>query len=384
MSLQEKTLASGGDLDKRQEMNEQQHFLKPTSIYIDDDEVLMLPMESSNVSINGHLSSSPHFIRKASRLLRSSQTAETLHRDTFGTDAPVIYIHQGEIGHVSNFQYGKRGAVLASDAATTCHVLAFRSFRNDKNEEKILGSLCHLDAPQYESCIRGTVQAHLEYHEIRKTVGATSPVCMEVHVVGGYNDADGTSSEITDALFTLLVEIASELKSLVFFVIKTCVVCGLNDRISYGIDSEDASVPSPIARGLAMDVNSGRIIMIKDVDSTLLGPEPMLRRARLWCNDSNEACLNTVHRCGYDLISIEPFQVKAFPNIEIILGLPDPILLMQISTSPECEVEGYCDQFRETAEFLMSTNTEDVFGAKNQRTHLFYEYRYSYRDWKEV
>lgn len=379
-----KTLAHGKSLDERQETNEQHKWLKPTCLYFDDNKILMLPVDSSKVSIDGHLSSMPRFIRNASRLLQS-QTTETFHHETFDTIAPVVYMHQGEIGHASNSQYDKRGAILASDSATTCHVLAFRSYRDDENEEKILGSLCHLDAPQYESCIRGTVQEHLEYHDIRNAIGGTSPLCMEVHVVGGYNDVDGTSSEITNALFTLLEKISFELISRVVFVIKTCVVCGLNDCISYGIDcSKDASVPSPIMRGLAMDVNSGRTVMIQQVDKILLGPEPILRRARLWCNDSDEACLNIVHRHGHDLISIEPFEVKAFPNIEVLLDLPDKVLLMQISTSPECEAEEYCSQFRNTAKFLMSTTTEDIFGPHNQRKYLSYEYWSGSRDWKEA
>ena len=413
----QKTLGAGihklnnGKHEEEEENQQQQHqnnkYLKPTRIYFEDD-FLMLPSDSSPLVIHEHLSSHPLLRRNAITALKS-QSVETFHRETFHTDAPVIYMHQGEIGHATSYQYNKRGAVLVSDAATTCHVLAFRSFRSNvnthtrnehnadgKNEYRIFGSLCHLDSPEYESCLRNTVQDHMNYHQEdgrntldNSTSTATSPICIEVHLVGGYNDAKGASSEITNAFFTLLKNLASEVTPHVVFHLKTCVVCGLNDSINYRIDTSNsnsnsncASLSSPIMRGLAMDVNSGRIVLIKNVDGALLGPKPTLRRARLWCKDSREVCLNIVHHREQDFISIEPFVLKTFPDFHYFLKMPDDLLLEYTSTSPECEAENYCDEFRETARFLMSTNTEDVFGPKNQR--LVFGYELDSREWSGV
>jgi len=437
--------------EEEEEGQQQQHqnnrYLKPTRIYFEHD-VLMLPSSDdsdsspSPVAIHEHLASHPLFRRNAIAALKS-QSVETFHRETFHTDAcppvPVIYMHQGEIGHATSHQYNQQGAVLVSDAATTCHVLAFRSFRStrnnehehehehehghididididtsikndgkNKNEYSIFGSLCHLDSPKYESCIRNTVQDHVDFHQeegretsdhLTSTSTATSPICIEVHLVGGYNDAKGASSEITNAIFALLKKLASELTPHVVFHVKTCVVCGLNDSINYRIDTSNSNsnsncasptlFSSPIMRGLAMDVNSGRIVLIKNVDSTLLGPKPTLRRARLWCNGydscSREVYMSTVHHRGQDLISIEPFPLKTFPDIHFYLKVPDDTLLKYTSTSPECEAENYCDEFRETARFLMSTNTEDIFGPGPMYQRLVFGYKLDSRDWYGV
>ena len=434
----QKTLNNGKHEDEEEE-NQQQHqqhqqqqnnkYLKPACIYFEDD-FLMLPSNASSSAIHEHLSFHPLLRRNAIAALKS-QSVETFHREMFhNTDAPVpvIYVHQGEIGHATSYQYNQRGAVLVSDAATTCHVLAFRSFRSiihtvhartrnehnaadgkNKNEYRIYGSLCHLDSPEYESCIRNTVQDHMNYHQEDKienldnstststsTAMPTSPICIEVHLVGGYNDAKGASSEITNAFFTLLKKLASELTPHVVFHLKTCVVCGLNDSINYRIDTSNSksnsnsnsnsncasSLSSPIMRGFAMDVNSGRIVLIKNVDGTLLGPKPTLRRARLWCNDSREKCLNIVHHSDQDFISIEPFVLKTFLDFHYFLKMPNDLLLEYTSTSPECEAENYCDEFRDTARFLMSTNTEDVFGPKNLR--LVFGYELDSREWSGV
>merc|ERR1712008_337122 len=99
--------------------------------------------------------------------------------------------HQREVGYVSSNQYGGNGAILVSDAATTCHIMALRStsspvsstdttdcgsggirthqrnggvITNSSSDTRILGSLCHLDSTKNESCIRAMVSQHYAFH----------------------------------------------------------------------------------------------------------------------------------------------------------------------------------------------------------------------------
>jgi hypothetical protein len=336
---------------------------------------LSLPSSSSTMSMNECLSCNPILTTRATEALshriHTYKPNPTQTLTLTQTHTPVIYVHQREVAHVSNEQYDKRGAVLASDAATTCHILALRSIHN----QKILGSLCHLDSTKNEACIRKMVQEHIDYHD---NISNDARVIMEVHIVGGYNDTKGNSSEITESVFCLLRDLASELKSTMEVQIKTCIVSGLNDSMTY---SKSLLQPSPMVRGMAMDVASGHITLLQYVHSTLLGPEPTLRRVRLWSTSPNAGDLLTVHSPRGEQISIAEFTFHAFEDIDVFLSLPDDVLLEYSSTSPECEGENFCDELRAACRFVRDVKAEDCFFG---RKSVVYDYVGKGCDWEKL
>mmetsp|Transcript_8603 Transcript_8603/g.10864 ORF Transcript_8603/g.10864 Transcript_8603/m.10864 type:complete len:702 (+) Transcript_8603:142-2247(+) len=403
---------------------------------------------------------------------------------------PVIYAHQREVVYASNQQYHQQGAILTTDAATTCHVLALRSTStNGKHSEsgegnmnrdqtKILGSLCHLDSADYEACLEKIFETHVQFHHTssnndKVNINNMSPnpnsIRMEVHIVGGYNDSKQTSIEITHHLFTFLHKKALQYNSssssschpcrpTIQVILQTCVVSKLNDITSYtnhptnsidslmktiaatnptstaatntsnnnfnnhnnsssnlhrkrgvsisssisSLSSFDTSAshhsmattwscheyytpPSPIVRGMALDVNSGCIQLLNKVSPCLWGPEPTLRNVRLWgCNDDyygddendiqhDFSSLLKVHSHHQEQIIIQPFPFKPFHNMETLLKLPDDVMLQYTSTSPDVEAEEYCSLVREQFQFIMNVRVENVFGCKGDRIALVYD-----------
>ena len=355
---------------------------KDTHLELADGETLCLP---SNVPIHEGLLMHPHLEESARKMLQS-QMIHTFNPNISEASAPVVYVHQREVAHVSSEQYNNRGAVLTSDAETTCHVLALRSF-TDKNatngESKVLGSLCHLDSSDsgLQRCIWRMIQKHVNYHKKtwstsigdgdQSKLSRKDRVSMEVHVIGGFNDKDGTSIGITDFIFSRLEAFSKELKTKIRFQLKTCIVSGLNDVMTYEKASESKS--APIVRGMTLDVCSGKIKLLHSVHSDLFGPEPILRRARLW-TANNDNSLQLVHDAREDRVIIKPFKFTVFAGMENIPELPDPIMLQYTSTSPDCEADGYCDDVREVIRFLLSAKEEDFFSSQGKA--LKYQYNF--------
>ncbi len=304
--------------------------------------------------------------------LLCSEAIEALKNkvDTYSWDekqvsaSPIIYVHQREVAHASTEQYESKGAILTSDNATTCHVLAFRSCAQGENNSKALGSLCHLDTTRNGSCILKMINEHMIFH--RCGMDGSSPkekqVLMDVHIVGGYNDEDKTSEEITNHVFDILSKAAREFNSTLIMTLKTCVVTSLNDVGRYNYPSASG----PMARGLLLDVSSGQVNLLKSVNKNHKEPASTLRRVRLWAPPAQNDYLLVVHMWDKEEICIEPFQFGPFPDMDLFLQLPDNTLLEYSSTSPECEADDFCDEMRETVKYMRDVPMESVFGRESK------------------
>jgi hypothetical protein len=351
--------------------------IQQTDIYLDETTTLSLPA-SPKTSLHRSLCSNPLLIQNAAAALEH-QTVHTYTQQNAGKGVDVIYVHQREVGLVSTEQYSQRGAVLVSDAATTCHVFALRSITSNS---RILGSLCHIDSTENEPCIRNMVQEHVDYHFNEETnygEGSTEKLIMEVHVAGGYKDSKGTSKDITNFLMKLLRKIASETYFFMKVQIKTCLVSGLNDvaGVHQDIASDLSTISStkrgssrseprssPIIRGMAMDVKTGEVSLIQRVHPSLIGPQAVLRRARLWSSSQGTHHLLPVHNHREEEITIDAFSFRAFEGIDTIMSLPDQVMLECCSTSPECEGPDFCELIRETCKYLLDYGVDDVFGVE--------------------
>jgi hypothetical protein len=226
------------------------------------------------------------------------------------------------------------------------------------------------------------VQEHVDYHFNEETnygEGSTEKLIMEVHVAGGYKDSKGTSKDITNFLMKLLRKIASETYFFMKVQIKTCLVSGLNDvaGVHQDIASDLSTISStkrgssrseprssPIIRGMAMDVKTGEVSLIQRVHPSLIGPQAVLRRARLWSSSQGTHHLLPVHNHREEKITIDAFSFRAFEGIDTIMSLPDQVMLECCSTSPECEGPDFCELIRETCKYLLDYGVDDVFGVE--------------------
>ena len=312
-------------------------------------ETLRLPNQTSGDSLpmDKYLRSITSVIERAEEL----QAEPTLLlSDETTADLKVLNICQGEIGHCTAHQ----ADIIVSDKATTCHILAVRSTSTDDSGSEPLVSLCHIDKAAYEECVREMIETHKAHHgEL-----SLDAINMDVHLVGGYSDSDGSSVSITEHLVQLLGKISNEEKEDIIMTLKTCAVSCLNDD-GFG---------APIGRGLAVEVSSGHVFLAA-VDDTVTGPATTLRAARLW-SSANRTKLSIVHTQLCDDIIVQPIQFAPFKALDALLRLPDHLMLQYTSTSPEVEDDKFCTRVRSTLAFIRDSKPEDIFGPEcNQAVH---------------
>jgi hypothetical protein len=269
----------------------------------------------------------------------------------------ILYVAQGEVAHAVQLQCD----VLVSDKATTCHIVGLRSEFSDNLP---LTSLTHIDGTSYGSCIRSMVREHVAHHqtsfkEEKKTDGSVfdNRIDLQVHVVGGFDDIESTSSNTSNWLMHLLAQIAEDEKDSIKMSLKTCAITSLNDN----------GYACPIGRGLGIDLRTGKAFLAK-VEKEVAGPATELRSVRLW---SGANSLSLIHTAKSNDVCIEAFTYGAFPELEQLLQLPDQIMLQYTSSSPDVEEPDFCNSVRSTLRFLRDIQCNSLFGPCVDRSLSF-------------
>ena len=301
-------------------------------------------------ALDRHLSSIPQLANSTRQLLSNdSGTHKKVKRITATNSGRIINVLQGEMAHCTPNQ----ADVLVSDDATTCHILGLWSVskRNScshsmqQSRERmidqgktILATIAHIDGPGYQDCIRDAVDLHYQHHssqhwpslqsELRgnntndedTTVSTIPDIQLYIHLMGGYNDNEGTSHEITEGVLRALSNISNDyanaqqqqqqqqqqLQPRLQMILQTCAVSSSNDDGSR----------CPIGRGLALNVSSGQVYLaevdeeeeeedvavvksstpfssclenndatnVAAVTTSARGPDWILRHVRLWAS----------------------------------------------------------------------------------------------------
>eukprot|EP00804_Cyclotella_cryptica_P007351 CCRYP_002583-RA/>CCRYP_002583-RA protein AED:0.07 eAED:-0.07 QI:0/-1/0/1/-1/1/1/0/572 len=372
---------------------------------------------------------------------------EAQHRlITANNSGRVINVLQGEIAHATPHQ----ADVLVSDDATTCHIVALRSVCNmcskhhrskvgtDVGRRDIhcpLATMSHIDGTGYEACIREAVMEHVRHHSrlaleqcskdkqehneswFRRTSFHDHFIEISMHIVGGFEDDDGSSIAITDDILGVFSRLAKEFEERVnrancwekewprvSMILETCVVSGANDD----------GTGCPMGRGLGLNVSSGEVFLAEvdnvttsspltshhvvekmgnprfgidlialDGDLHLVsgrredqqpsflsaeGPDTLLRSMRLWAaafypsnNPKQIRKLVVIHRPDDDSLTIEPFFFGPHPYAKNLLRLNDANLLQATSTSPMVEKSNFVSKVRDSLEYMNETTSSNVF-----------------------
>lgn len=258
--------------------------------------------------------------------------------------------------------------IIASDDSTTCHILCLRSV--SVNADKLpFCSLTHIDKPEYEKCIRDMIREHKTHH-------FQNQITMDVHIMGGYNDPDGFSREISEFLLRLLGKIAYEERYCVIFHLQTCLISCLND----------SKHQFPIGRGLCLELSSGRVFLSRVHSSAeTVGPQFELRNSRVY--SSPPPILSLVHTArdpDQCVILIEPFFFEPdYEEFIFLVEMPDSLLLQYTSTSPEAEKEDFCVVTRRIFKYIINTPWQEVFGKNCDRT-LRFKYCSTQNTWIQI
>ncbi|KAL7568479.1 hypothetical protein ACA910_012189 [Epithemia clementina (nom. ined.)] len=326
----------------------------------------------------------------------------------------LLYIGQGEVGHACPEQ----ADVMVSDRATTCHILIARSTSRSSscsscsstNDDHLalngpspLVSCAHLDGTGYNVSLQNLFDRHYQHHYSSNASSSTTSnppgktqrqatppaiqIQMDLHILGGYLDEGRSSQEISNWLLYQLNELATKYYPVLRCTLQTCVISSLNTTTTTIYASSSSSSPkttafrqtqekyssqrqererkvlAPWGRGLACELATGHVFLAW-CHVSAMGPDAILRQARLWCNKRNghDQRLVTVHTPdeGGNEFQIAPFDIVAGSQqlpIPDMLALPDEQLLTMTSTSPECEEEDFCDLIRQTLSLIWNYRT---------------------------
>jgi Protein N-terminal asparagine amidohydrolase len=216
-------------------------------------------------------------------------------------------------------------AALGSDAATTCHIVAFRDPATCKT------ALTHLDNAATVADAVSTLLTLLAEHS----------QCLDCYIVGGYEDptaaADGTC--FTEAVLAALHAV----QGTAFRLLLAC--CGIantqciKQKIS-GRLRRSRTIAGPVKRSLAVCAATGEAWPIYFTAESR-GPAYLVRSCRtMGCSDTSLLC---IYNCSTapGLVTVPVFQCESDPrSASYLLSLPDDEFLQYTSTSPL--LEGMC------------------------------------------
>jgi protein N-terminal asparagine amidohydrolase len=279
----------------------------------------------------------------------------------------VLYVAQGELAHSTAAQ----ADILMSDRATTCHILALRSSCGRRpKQDPALCSIAHLDATSYNTCIYDAIKTHYDFHTRQNRYASDSDTmfpCIEldIHVVGGFKDTNGTSQTISTWILNMLADMADvyyvKRPSMAMILRTACITAANHDQENGG----------PIIRGLALNCDTGTVFV---ANARYPRPAMNLRMAKVWLSshstiqcDPSISKLNIIHTHCNDFVEITPLfannirrcrcgfiQNQMQLQFRYLLGIQNDNKFLQFcSTSPEHEEDDFCKDTRSSLFYIL-------------------------------
>lgn len=227
------------------------------------------------------------------------------------------------------------------------------------------------------------------------------PIEMELHMAGGYLDKDGLSQDISSSLITTFSDVAEKYQDKVRISLSSAAISSMNTTHAkhetptaaqaaireIALEPKGSPSSAPRSRGLGIDTRTGRVFPVRSsLPSHLEGPAVDVRSARTFAQQDSpepqdappELGAGTEHNTGgmrksrslaviHDAssrrgeIRVEPFRYQPNPQLDVLLRVPDEVLLQVASTSPECESDNFCRSLRRTVSFVNTVPQDRVF-----------------------
>lgn len=388
--------------------------VEPSHLYLGDGERLHLPRrDTAPCSLDEYLKTIPRVVSSAEELNCSDNKDSLLqHASVMNDTRKCLNVLQGEVAHAS----AEQAHVVVSAEATTCHVVALRSV----GSAVPLVSLAHIDKP-YDTCLEEMVRHHIRHHDQPKEdddfgffmqddeddalsvspeetsssflpnpltferrnasmpdlrAPMNEPIEMELHMVGGYLDKEGTSQQLSTHLLEQFSDLASKYQDSLKISLSTAAISCMNTSPK---DNK------PRSRGLGIDTRTGQVFPVhSSLPAALAGPANDIRAARAFC-DSGTSSLAVIHDAtsSNGQVRIEPFAYEKNEGLSALLNVPDDVLLSIASTSPETESKDFCKSLRRTLSFVNTVPSETVFGADNDRPLVYTRSTNDLNQWEE-
>ena len=182
-------------------------------------------------------------------------------------------------------------------------------------------------------------------------------IYMELHIAGGYLDQDGLSQQLSNQIIARFDDLAEQYQDRVRITLSTAAVSSLNNCTANNSNK-------PKSRGLGIVTKTGQVFAVKSsLPARLQGPALEVRSARAFRTAQSEPCLAVIHdrSCRQGEIRIDPFLYQQRQDLNVLLRVPDQVLLKVASTSPEHESQEFCANFRRTLSFVNTVPADKVF-----------------------
>ncbi|XP_066545434.1 protein N-terminal asparagine amidohydrolase [Amia ocellicauda] len=251
--------------------------------------------------------------------------------------AGLLYVQQREFAATTPADQSV--TVLASDDATTCHLVVLRHTGSGAS------CLAHCDDSSTWSEVPLFVEA------VTSLSSHTQEGRLELHLVGGFDDDMKTSQKLS---LSLLATFHSQKEDI---HLVTCCITELNDVVSEGIHR-------PAVYGIGINVKSGEVF---PGSFPSRGPAEELRSARTFTGGQ----MANIYDSSKELVKVGP--CKWSPNMDIGFWLmqDDDTILKYLSTSPQVEPPHFIQHIKSTIQFLLDHPSPDSLfpGGQAQLFH---------------
>jgi Protein N-terminal asparagine amidohydrolase len=209
---------------------------------------------------------------------------------------------------------------------------------------------------------------------VRPPPQKTAMIEIDLHMVGGFLDTQGASKRLSAALIERFDALARKYSDRVRIYLVTAAISCLNHNQSMSrtrLSRSSSETAGPVHRGLGIDTHTGRVFSVPcSLPPQWAGPAVELRSARRVFGD--EPTLAVIHTADSEHIRVEPFCYTPDPKLNVLLHVPDSILLDVTSTSPRHESDNFCSNFRRTLSFINAVPPDTVFGHGARKRPLVY------------
>ena len=229
-----------------------------------------------------------------------------------------VYVGQREVAVA-----GKEDDVvdmLGSEDATTCHIVILRDTNTGTT------GLAHLDTDEPEQflCLEREVRDRSGVRSVSRELEHRD---YQVSILGGYEDEQNTSEDITDTLLNVMQALKAT------FRLQIAIIGKINTFTKEGL-------AWPRVYGGGVVLSSGEIFCGK---FSYHGPDTDIRALRL---SSGAHSLHNIYDSLSGKIIIKPFNYSVLPDAHLWLRRADSFILRYCSTSPLVEPPDFCENIR--------------------------------------
>jgi len=230
-----------------------------------------------------------------------------------------IYVGQKEAAILTP---GDRMDMLGSEDATTCHIVIVRDV-----ETGVTG-LAHLDNDEPNDFLTLEREVRDRKGVKKMTRELEESLEYEVSLLGGYEDENETSEDITEMLLSVMQGLKAR------FILKLACIGTINTIVKEG-------VPWPRIYGGGVLVDTGEVF---SATFSYHGPDTDIRSLRL--HSRQTLGLSNIYHPDSDKLIIHPFSYQPVVDAHLWLQKTDEFLLRYCSTSPKVEPPNFCDHIR--------------------------------------